>query len=96
MKCKTTNLLIDPQGDIYRCHADLFNKNHEGVKGNIFDQALKLSPKYIYCNNFGFCNPCDVQIKFDRFGYWNYCVADVKGNDISVIKNSKIDWEKYD
>lgn len=93
VKCKTSNLLIDPLGNIYRCHRDLFSQNPEGVLGDIFDDKINnLLEKYSSCNNFGFCHPCDVQIKFDRFGKWGYSVVDIICPEAKVINESTVDW----
>lgn len=91
VQCKTSNLLIDPQGDVYRCHADLFDQNEDGKIGNISDD-IELSPRFTACTNFGFCNPCDVQIKFDRYGNWGYTVVTIVGGAVSQNEHSTVDW----
>jgi hypothetical protein len=92
VQCKTSVMLIDPVGNIYRCHRDLFSGNPKGLLGNIFKDDFDLINRYRGCDNFGHCHPCDVQTKYDRFGNWNYVTADITGGDVEVVENSKSDW----
>jgi MoaA/NifB/PqqE/SkfB family radical SAM enzyme len=59
--CKTTELLIDPFGDIFRCHHDLYNKI--SPIGNLLDPQFQIEDIYRPCSYFGNCNPCDVKLK---------------------------------
>lgn len=59
--CKTSELLIDPFGDVFRCHHDLYNKINP--IGNILSPEFFIEDKYRPCEYFGRCNPCDVKIK---------------------------------
>ena len=59
--CKTTELLIDPFGDVYRCHHDLYNKILP--VGNLLDADFEIKDIYRECHFFGRCNPCDVKVK---------------------------------
>ena len=92
VKCQTTQLLIDPKGNVYRCYGDLFRQNPDGVLGNIFDPEVDLTVRDTECNNFGFCHPCDVQIKFDRFSKWDYAAVEIKGKGITKVHKSTVDW----
>lgn len=92
VNCRTSVLLIDPLGDIYRCHGDMFARNPQGLLGNIFEAELELSRNNTPCTNFGHCHPCDVQTKFDRFGNWGYAAVDVEGKDVVIVRNPNSDW----
>lgn len=92
VECKTSVLLIDPIGDVYRCHGDMFARNTFGLVGNLFEGELDLSQRTTLCENFGNCHPCDVQTKFDRLGRWGYAAMDITGNDIIIVNNPKPDW----
>lgn len=92
VKCLTTQLLIDPIGDIYRCYGDLFRQNPEGVLGNLFEREVDLRMRHTDCNNFGFCHPCDVQIKLDRLSNWGYTAVQIVGDGVASFESSKIDW----
>jgi len=68
--CRTTELLIGPDGGIYRCTADIY----EGRQpiGHILDPDFQIEDKFRQCGWFGHCNPCDVKIKtnrLQRFGH---------------------------
>lgn len=60
-QCKTSELLIDPFGDIFRCHHDLYNRFNK--IGNILDENFEINDIYRPCDFYGKCNPCDVKIK---------------------------------
>lgn len=92
VECGTTNLLLDPLGNIYRCHGDLFRRNPDGVLGNLFDDNTMISEEHSSCDNYGFCHPCDVQIKFDRLGGWGYSVVDIIGSNNEPVAESIVDW----
>jgi hypothetical protein len=79
--CRTTELLVDPAGDIFRCHADLYNAREPIA--HILDPAFseddieKLRP----CHYYGDCNPCDVKIKtnrFQKFGHTSVHISNIK------------------
>lgn len=53
--CHTGKMLIDPSGNAYRCHRDLYKK--ENSIGNVFEETVV--PNLI-CPNVGDCNPCDT------------------------------------
>lgn len=59
--CHTGKLLVDPEGDAYRCHRDLYNRDNS--IGNVFDQSVH--PEMV-CHNIGDCNPCD----YASIRYW--------------------------
>lgn len=63
--CRTTELLIGPGGDVYRCHADLYAARQP--IGHILDPDLTGTTLFLPCDNYGFCNPCDVKTKTNRF-----------------------------
>lgn len=93
VECKNSNLLIDPSGDVYRCHADLFQRIEQGILGNIFDDITDLRSRFTECDRFGFCSPCDVQVKFDRFGHWGYTAAQIRGGgDLIASAQAEVDW----
>lgn len=53
--CHTNKLLIDPEGNIYRCHRDLYTK--ENSTGNVFSNEHNIN---MICPNIGVCNMCDA------------------------------------
>jgi len=65
VRCRTTELLIDPGGDVFRCHRDLYSG--ETPIGNILDPEFYIDEGFRECDSYGFCNPCDVKLKTNRF-----------------------------
>jgi len=59
--CRTSELLIGPNGDVYKCHRDLYNG--EFPIGNIKNPAFKVNYKFRECGKYGNCHPCDVKVK---------------------------------
>lgn len=74
--CKTTEFIIGSNGDIYRCHSDLY----EGRKpiGNILDENFEIEDKFRSCDVFGHCNPCDVKVKTNRFQQFGHTSVEIK------------------
>jgi len=74
--CKTTELIIGPDGYIYRCHSDLY-ENRIPI-GHILDEDFKIIDKYRVCQFFGHCNPCDVKVKTNRFQQYGYTSVNIQ------------------
>ena len=56
--CRTKELLISPEGDIHKCHRDLY-----AGQNPLIDFAYKFRE----CEEFGNCNPCDVKLKTNKY-----------------------------
>jgi len=80
-RCRTRELLIGPEGNIYRCHRDLYLMDENEAVGKITDPELKLEYAFRPCHNFGNCNPCDVKIKTNRFLQMGHCSVDIIEQD---------------
>ncbi|MCU0666181.1 MAG: radical SAM protein [Candidatus Omnitrophica bacterium] len=74
--CKSTEFLIDPKADIFRCHHDVY-QDFKPI-GSLYDGGFVLEDKYRKCGMFGFCNPCDVKIKTNRFQEFGHTSVDIK------------------
>lgn len=77
--CKTTELLIGANGNVYRCHRDLFSK--EFSVGNITDAQFKIENKFKHCGKYGECHPCDVKVKTNykqELGHTSVEIKDIK------------------
>lgn len=74
--CKTSELLVDSRGDIYRCHADLYR----GLSpiGSLLCTDGQTLGGWMPCKRYGSCNPCDLKVKFDRFQVGGHCSVDIK------------------
>jgi hypothetical protein len=73
--CKPSELLIAPDGFIYRCHADLYAARDS--IGHILNEEIRF-PNFLPCDNFGQCNPCDIKLKTDRFQVGGHCSVEIK------------------
>lgn len=74
--CKGSEMLIGPDGSIYRCHSDLYAKR--GEIGNILQEEVPKIGIYRSCDYFGQCNPCDIKVKFDRYQKHGHCAVSIK------------------
>lgn len=79
VECRINELLIAPDGNIHRCHRDLYAGEHP--LGNIMDDDLEIEFKFRRCGNYGGksgCNPCGIKIKNNRFQKFGVCSAEIK------------------
>ena len=74
--CKPSEMLIAPDGRLFRCHADLYR----GIDsyGHILDEVVTLPNEFLPCDQYGLCNPCDIKTKFDRFQQLGHCSVEIK------------------
>jgi MoaA/NifB/PqqE/SkfB family radical SAM enzyme len=75
VKCRTQELLISPNGNIFKCHRDLYV--NENPVCNLMDNP-EIKYEYRDCNKFGHCNPCDLKLKVNRFLQMGSCSVEVK------------------
>ena len=72
-ECKTSELLIDPMGRVFQCHAFLYNhwlgKEEFDPIGSMLDPefTMDIVDQFRPCTHYGHCSPCDVKIKNNRF-----------------------------
>ncbi len=59
--CKTSNLLINPCGEVYKCQRDLLLS--ENPVGNLLNSSFQIEDIFRHCNKYGECHPCDVKVK---------------------------------
>lgn len=78
-ECRTSELLIDPQGYTFRCHSDLYANRLP--TGNITwdtNTGIKRIGMWIPCSVYGLCNSCDVKIKTNRFQEYGYSSVEIR------------------
>lgn len=73
--CKTSELLIAPDGQLYRCHHDLYNAYKP--LGSLLDENISISTGFNSCEMYGRCNPCDVKIKNNRNQEWGHTSVEI-------------------
>jgi len=76
VECKATELLIDSQGDIFHCHANLY-AGRDRI-GNILDPEFQIEDRFRECSNFGHCNPCDIKVKTNRFQEYGHTSVEIR------------------
>ena len=74
--CKIKELLIAPDGNVYRCHRDLYAD--ENSVTNLLLKNFQIEDIFRPCKVYGSCNPCDVKLKTNRFLEMGSCSVEVK------------------
>ncbi len=76
VQCRTTEFLMDSTGHVFRCHADLYS----GINpiGYILDPAFQIEDEFRPCSNYGYCNPCDIKVKTNRFQQFGHTSVEIK------------------
>lgn len=76
--CRLKELIISPDGEIYRCHRDLYHA--ENSIGHLLDEDFKIKDEFQPCSNYGLCNPCDVKEKTNRYLQMGNCQMEIKND----------------
>jgi len=79
VECRTKELLISPNGEVYRCHRDLYAA--DGAIGSVRDDDFQIRDLFRFCDNYGLCNPCDVKLKTNRYLQMGSCSVEIRGVD---------------
>lgn len=75
-ECRTSEVLLAPDGKVYRCHSDLYAARLP--IGHITDGSLPLVGTWVPCAVFGKCNTCDTKIKTDRHQRGNHSSVTIR------------------
>lgn len=74
--CRPSELLIGPDGNLYRCHQHLYSSSHS--YGNILDDLVAIPSHHIGCDTTEGCSPCDLKgPKLDRYQKPGHCAVDI-------------------
>lgn len=76
VECRTSELLIDPQGGIQRCHSDLYAGRKPYAV--LTDPEFLINDGFMPCSMYGSCNPCDIKIKTNRFQEFGHTSVDIR------------------
>lgn len=85
--CKTSEIIVDPTGSVYRCHADLYKARDPIAHILDADFNEEAVDRYRVCYYFGDCNPCDVKVKTNRFQIYGHTSVEIK--EIKSVKGSQ-------
>lgn len=77
-ECRTSELIVDPAGLIYRCHADLYSGRNPIAHILDPDFDADALDKFRPCKFYGACNPCDVKIKTNRFQIFGHTSVEIQ------------------
>jgi len=85
VQCRTTELLIGPDGSVYRCHHDLYNA-YQPI-GHILDADFQIKDEFLSCSNYGHCNPCDIKVKTNRLQQFGHTSVEIKFSEQANPQN---------
>lgn len=77
VQCRTSELLIAPDGHVFRCHRDLYLGEHAIGHIETVNNGLH-SFTFRDCDKFGECNPCDLKSKTNRFQVDGHCSVEIR------------------
>lgn len=76
--CRTSELLIDPSGHVFRCHSDVYaNRSPVGHLLDVEPEAWGLG-EWRGCGVMGRCNSCDIKVKTNRFQIGGHSSVEIK------------------
>ena len=77
-ECRTTEVIVDPSGSVYRCHSDLY-RGREPI-AHILDHGFdeESLEEFRPCSWYGDCNPCDVKVKTNRFQIFGHTSVEIR------------------
>ena len=90
VKCRSSNLLIAPDGHIFGCHKGLFGKIATLSFGCLFEKYT--FDRELDCEYYGACNTCDVQYKYDKDGKWGFSAVTITGDNVKTSSFNESDW----
>lgn len=73
--CKPSELLIAPNGDMFRCHGDLYG--NRTAYGSILREDSVLPDRFVPCKRVA-CASCDIKLKTNRFQEYGHCAVEIK------------------
>lgn len=78
VQCRIKELLVAPDGQVFKCHRNLYL--NENSIGNLLDEDFEIKDIFRTCDDCGFCSPCDVKLKTNRFLKMGSCSVEIKEN----------------
>ena len=74
--CRTTELIVGPNGGVYRCHSDLYEQR--APVSSILDPDYRIDDAFRPCSVYGHCNPCDIKVKTNRFQVFGHTSVEIR------------------
>jgi len=75
--CRTSEIIVDPAGYVYKCHADLYSSRNPIAHILDEDFSEDTVDAFRICNHYGCCNPCDVKVKTNRFQVFGHTSVEI-------------------
>jgi organic radical activating enzyme len=88
-ECRTTELIVDPAGYVYKCHSDLYNGRNPYAHILDADFNEESIEHFRPCESYGECNPCDVKVKTNRFQIFGHTSVEIKSVEIKEMNELK-------
>ena len=76
-ECRTTEIIVGPQGFVYRCHSDLYNGRAPIAHISDPNFGVYTLNNFRHCEYYGNCNPCDVKVKTNRFQIFGHTSVEI-------------------
>lgn len=77
-ECRTTEILVDPSGNVFKCHSDLYRGRSPVAHILSPDFSEESIDEFRNCAFYGDCNPCDVKIKTNRFQVFGHTSVEIR------------------
>jgi sulfatase maturation enzyme AslB (radical SAM superfamily) len=87
--CRTSELLVDPRGNIFRCHSDLY-ANRLSI-GHILDKEPPALGEWKPCAVYGRCNSCDIKLKTNRFQEYGHSSVEIRNVGEPTNANEQVE-----
>ena len=88
-ECKTSELIVGPNGGVYRCHSDLYESRTPVAF--VTDDGFDIEEIHRPCFVFGHCNPCDIKVKTNRFQEFGHTSVDIQNiRELSDAEHSRL------
>jgi sulfatase maturation enzyme AslB (radical SAM superfamily) len=77
-ECRTTEIIVDPSGNVFKCHSDLYRARNTIAHILDPDFSEETIEEFRTCEFYGDCNPCDVKVKTNRFQIFGHTSVEIK------------------
>ena len=77
-ECRISEIIVDPEGYVYKCHADLYRRRSPIAHILDADFNEKSIDEFRDCSFYGTCNPCDVKVKTNRFQIFGHTSVEIR------------------
>lgn len=77
-ECRTTEIIVDPSGNVFKCHSDLYSGRNAIAHILDIDLTEETIDEFRTCEFYGDCNPCDVKVKTNRFQIFGHTSVEIR------------------